>query len=285
LNSTLMRCRAVLPLLVSVLLHGVGCQEGDEARQGPAERSIEQWAKELSPVESFAWDDQPISYAPPPASWERQREQSGGIMGARFVLHESGGQSIHIGEVTKVGQRDRCSELESLMAEIEELSPREFSGRLQRARPYLREPINRSETEAFEAANERLDEARDAFRAGDVEEARSRIAAALWDLRWVKYSLEEVVGPALFTGKGYSQIGRVEIAEPVESSVSGAPALTLDYLVDVRSDEERVLTGRRVYFEHNNRLFEAAFQGVAAYRGLFDAIVASISLEPGACEH
>ena len=42
-------------------------------------------------------------------------------------------------------------------------------------------PLNASETEGAERANARLDDARDAFVAGDLEEVRERISAAIWD--------------------------------------------------------------------------------------------------------
>jgi len=265
---------------------GLGCQSSEDNESGSKIRSVEDyWASELSAAETFTWDDQPISFAPPPLEWERQREQSGGLMGARFVLHESGGQSIHVAEVTKVGGRDRCSELKALNRDLDELNARDFQRRLQRARPYARDPINRSEKDAFETANNRLDDARTAFRAGDLEETRGRISAALWDLKFVQYSLEEVVGPALFTGERFGAIGKVEIFEPVAREVAGLAALALDYEVETRTAEKRLLHGRQIHFAHNNRLFEASFQGTEEYLPLFEAIVASITLPNGICEH
>lgn len=271
-------------LVMTGILAWTGCQDGTNSEANDPVRSVASWAAEIGPPERFVWDDEPISFSPPPAAWERQREQSGGLFGARFVKYESGGQAIHIAEVTNVGRRDRCSELEALLADLDSLSPREFPRRLQLAQPYLRDPINRSETEAFEAANSRLDQARAAHRAGDREEVRNRISAALWDLRWVEYSLDEVVQPVLFTGEGLSALGKVEVSEPVAGTVGNEPSLVVDYLFD-SNDKHRVFKGRKVYVEHNNRLFEASFLGVDAYLPLFEAIVQSISFPGGACEH
>jgi hypothetical protein len=279
------RSLTVKALSLFVVVMAIGCEGSDDPVASTVLRSEAEWAAHLPAPEEFTWDDQPISFSPPPPEWERQREQSGGLMGARFVKYESGGQAIHVAEVTAIGQRDRCSELGALLRDVDELTAHEFRSRLQRARPYLRAPVNRSEKEAFEAANERLDEARAAFREGDLEEVRGRISAALWDLRWVEYSLDEVVGQAMFTGEGYVQIGRVELSEPVAFEVAGEPALRLDYRVDMRPREDRVLEGRKVYVEHDNRLFEASFQGIAEYRPLFDAMVSTISFPTGPCEH
>lgn len=267
------------------LVLALGCSESADNASESALKTSTDWAAELPALEEFIWDDQPISFSPPPADWERQREQSGGLLGARFVKYVSGGQAIHVAEVTSVGRRDRCSELEALLQDLDELSSREFRNRMQRAQPYLNEPINRSEETAYEAAHGRLGDAKVAHRAGDLDETRDRISAALWDLRWVEYSLDEVVGPALFTGKGYAQFGEVKLSEPVAMEVAGEEALSLDFRVDRGPNPDRAIHGRKVYVAHNNRLFEASFQGVEEYRPLFDAMVATISFPAGPCEH
>ncbi len=272
-----------LTFVIFVLV--VGCSESTENASESVLKTSADWAAELPAPEKFSWDDQPISFSPPPADWERQREQSGGLMGARFVKYVSGGQAIHVAEVTAIGRRDRCSELETLLQDLDELSPREFRSRLQRAQPYLNDPINRSEKTAFEAALGRLGDAKVAYRAGDLDETRSRISAALWDLRWVEYSLDEVVGPAMFTGKGYAQFGEVKLSETVAMEVAGEEALSLDFRIERGPNPDRVIYGRKVYVAHNNRLFEASFQGVEKYRPLFDAMVATISFPAGPCEH
>lgn len=270
---------------LSLLVIALGCDATGQIPDRREERSAEEWAAELAAPEEFSWDDQPIRFAPLPADWERQREQSGGLFGTRFVKYVSGGQSIEVAEFTAVGKRDRCTELEELLRDLDELDRREFMNRLLKARPYLgKDPLNASETEAFEAANERLDDARSAYLAGDFEEVRGRISAALWDLRWVALPLEDIVEPALFTGEGYDRMGRIEVAEPVDSEVAGKPAILLEYVFEP-NDRDGVFHGKHYYVAHNNRLFVARFQGVDEYLPLFDAMVDSISFPPGACEH
>jgi len=271
-------------LLVTSLLFS-GCDDSSPA-SGPADlRTVAEWAALLPEQEDFDWSDQPIRFSPPPTDWERQREQSGGLFGARFVKYEAGGQAIEVAEFKSVGDRDRCAELSDLHREIEELDAREFARRLQRARPYLGPTaINASERKGFETANRRLDKARDAFRSGKLDESREHISSALWDLNWVRYELPDVIERALFTGKGWGGIGKIELTEPVDTMVAGRPAVILDYTLAPR-ERPGLLQGRKVYVEHNNRLFVASFQGIEAYLPLFEAMVASVSFPTGSCEH
>ena len=271
---------AVLALLSFV----VGCDAELGVGRDPARRTPEEWREMLLPPETFVWDDQPLAFSPPPLGWVNEREQSGGLMGVRYVKHRSVGERIHVAEYTAVGKKDRCSELEAMLRELDELDDRQFQRRLQRARPYARHPINTSETKAAERAHEKLDAARDAFRAGRLDTVRDRLADAIWDLQWVSYTLDEVVGPAVFTGKGFKGIGQVEISEPVRGEVAGEPSLSLDYTL-LAHRGGRLYHGREVYVAHNNRLFVASFQGLEENLPLFDALVSTIRFPAGACEH
>jgi hypothetical protein len=261
-----------------------GCGGDSASSPDSAVRSPAEWAALLSEAEVFVWDDQPIEFSPPPVDWVSEREQSGGLMGVRYVKQKSVGERIHVAEYTSVGKKDRCKELEDLMRELDDLNAREFAQRLQRARPYAQHPLNASETEGAERANERLDDARTAHRSGDLDEVRDRVSAAIWDLHWVDYSLDDVVEPAIFTGKGYEQFGKIEVFEPVPGEVAGEPSISLDYSF-VAHDSGRTYHGREVYVEHNNRLFVASFQGLQENLPLFDALVATIQFPAGSCEH
>ena len=152
-----------------------GCSGDSDSSPDPVVRSPAEWAALLSPAEVFAWDDQPIEFAPPPPDWVSEREQSGGLMGVRYVKQRSVGERVHVAEYTSVGKKDRCKELEDLLRDLDELNARDFGNRLQRARPYAQHPLNASETEAAERASERLDDARTAYRSGDLDEVRDRI--------------------------------------------------------------------------------------------------------------
>jgi len=278
--------RTKFGLLTAILAIALlsGCDDDPESASEAPTMSPAEWAAMLSPPETFTWDDQPIAFAPPPADWRSEREQSGGLMGVRYVKMKSVGERIHVAEYTSVGKRDRCKELAELARELDELNAREFAQRFQRARPYAATWINSSEEEGFGRANSRLNEAREAFRADDLDEVRDRISSAVWDLHWVKYALDDVVAPALFTGKGYAQFGQIEVSEPIATSVSDQPGLSIDYTL-ISGDNGRTYRGREVYVAYNNRLFVASFQGLEENLPLFDALVASIQFPAGSCEH
>ena len=260
------------------------CDGGDGERSGEAAIAQLEPLPPLPEPETFVWDDQPISFSPPPAGWERQREQSGGLMGARFVKLRSVGERIHIAEHTSVGRRDRCSELEAILSDLDELDQRQFTIRLQRARPYLSDPINDSEVDYFDAANERLDDARTAFREEDMIGVRREIGGAIDDLAWVEFELEEVVDRVIFEPEDLDSLGRVEILGTRAGEVDDEPSLTLDYLFH-SFDRDRTYHGREVYVEYNNRLFVASFMGLEENLRLFDAIVDTITFPEGECDH
>jgi uncharacterized protein (DUF1697 family) len=50
----------------------------------------------LKPEERFTWCDQPIAFSPPPAPWYREAENSGGLLGVRFVLAGGLGECITV---------------------------------------------------------------------------------------------------------------------------------------------------------------------------------------------
>jgi hypothetical protein len=103
-------------------------------------------------------------------------------------------------------------------------------------------------------------------------------------LNWVRFELGDVVEQALFTGKGWDGIGKIELAEPIDTEIAGRPAVVLDYTLAPR-ERDGILRGQKVYVEQNNRLFVASFQGVDEYFPLFEAMIDSISFPPGTCEH
>ena len=68
---------------------------------------------ELPPPETFSWTTgQPISFSPPPASWNRSRYQNGGAEGSDFVLAGSKGEQVYVAERFFLGNRDRCGKMQ-----------------------------------------------------------------------------------------------------------------------------------------------------------------------------
>ena len=147
----------------------------------------------LPSPETFTWGSQPIAASPPPEGWYREREQSGGLRGVRFIKSRSFGEEIRITEHYALDDRLRCTEQMELLEQLDNLDRNDFMRRLQRARFYVSNPINSFEQRSAEAANEYLDEARAAFHSGDRSGARRAIRQAIDQGLSIRYQLDEVL--------------------------------------------------------------------------------------------
>jgi len=239
---------------------------------------------DLPPAEVFDWGGQPISVSPPPDSWYREKEQSGGLRGVRFVKTRSVGEAIGLGEHYSLSDRDRCARLTSLLGDLDNLDLKAFRLRVQRARPYASPPISREEERVAKSVNIRLDQAFDAFYNQDPIEARTAVGQALEQAKRIRYSLDEVVGRVMFSADAYDSFGTVEVAEPIDRTVAGRPSISVDFTLD-RSDRELLFHGRQVYTVENNRLFVFTFFGLPENLPLFDAILETVAFPPGQCTH
>lgn len=61
----------------------------------------------LEAAETFHWNEQPITFQPPPADWKRQKHNQGGLLGVWFTHSASVGERIYIADYYKVGRRSR----------------------------------------------------------------------------------------------------------------------------------------------------------------------------------
>ncbi|MCK9995766.1 MAG: hypothetical protein KAH56_05755 [Candidatus Krumholzibacteria bacterium] len=59
----------------------------------------------LLPAETFNWCIIPLTFQPPPATWERQKHNEGGLRGVWFTHSGSVGERIYVSEYYKVGER------------------------------------------------------------------------------------------------------------------------------------------------------------------------------------
>ncbi len=236
----------------------------------------------LPPPEVFTWGSQPISASPAPEGWYREKAQSGGLRGARFIKSRSFGQEIRIAEHYALDDRSRCTQLTELLRDLENLDRREFLGAVQRARFYAPDPINSYEERKVEAANTDLDEARTAYLAGDLRGARRAIEQALREGSDILYRIEEVVDRVMFDPRSYDSFGEVETMPPQTGHVAGSPSVSVDYTLDSRDNGHRYY-GRQVYVLENNRLFVLTFHGLQHNLPLFEAIVDSVSFPRSRC--
>jgi hypothetical protein len=69
----------------------------------------------LAQRETFHWSDQPVSFEPPPANWYREGELSGGVRGVRFVKTRGRGEAITVGEIHRIGARDKELTLDDVL--------------------------------------------------------------------------------------------------------------------------------------------------------------------------
>lgn len=270
-----MRIRPYLTLLLFFAWIAPACGPGDDA---PPE------LPELPPAEVFNWGGQPFSVSPPPEGWRREKSQSGGLSGVRFVKSGSVGEEIRLAEHYSLDERDRCERLTTLLRDLDKLDRREFQKAIHRARLYASPPINDDEARMVEAANSWLDRARDAYRRGQPEETRAAIIDALGYATAVRYSLDEVLERVIFSPSSYDSFGTVVAQQPVTGEVAGEAAVSVDFTLDSR-DRKILYHGRQVYVMRNNRLFVMAFLGLPENLPLFEQVVATVSFPQGRCEH
>jgi hypothetical protein len=99
----------------------------------------------LEPSETFTWCEQRISFSPPPAPWRREAENSGGLLGVRFVLTGGLGERITVATYPNLAKRDRRDALTKLIAGRDSLKRREFLDELSLARARTDDPLTEQE--------------------------------------------------------------------------------------------------------------------------------------------
>jgi hypothetical protein len=260
-------------MLVAFALNTLGCKESEAP---PAEPPA------LPPAEVFTWGGQPISFSPPPAGWRREKEQSNGLRGARFVLSGSVGERIHVAEHYALDDRDRCARLAALASDHENLDDHAFRNDLLRARPHAPEPINGWEARFAADANSSLDSAFEARMQDDPAMTQYWLDRSREEAAQIRYTLDDVVDRVTFEAPVSPAAPRFEVGERTPTTVAGEPAYALNYVMHLSGRE---YLGREYYVLKNNRLFVASFQGLPENLGLFEQVVKSITFPPGECDH
>lgn len=265
--------RLALPLAVAFTMSACGGGNGSAGSGAVAD---------LAAAEVFSWGSQPISVSPPPEIWWREKAQSGGLRGVRFIKSGSVGEEIRIAEHYALDERSRCTELTELLRDLDNLGEREFNRRVQRAALYVSPPINADEKRQADRANAELSRARDAFRNDQPGEARRAITQAFEMASRIRYSLDEVVDRVMFDEASYDSFGQVVSLLPHDITIAGEPAISIDYTLESR---ERGITyhGRQAYVLKNNRLFVFTFHGLRENMPLFEQILETVSFPPNQC--
>ncbi len=238
---------------------------------------------ELPLPEVFTWTTgQPISFSPPPDTWNGSRYQNGGAEGVSYVLAGSKGEQIFVAERFFLGRRDRCVKLKEILENMQDYDRSSFRRAIGKARLFAPEPYNAHEKRTVNDVNEILDRASEAFLRADTTTARLELEWALEQASTIQYTVEETVDEVLFTREKNSVYPALQVDEPVLGEVDGEPALVVGFTFQGHGTP---MVGRRVYAVKNNRMFEFGFQGLQENLALFEKVLASVTFPPGACEH
>jgi len=226
------------------------------------------------PAETFAWASQPISFEPPPPSWRREGENSGGMLGVRFILTGGVGEVISVTTIRFVAARDRREMIAKLLARSDSLARREFLDDLSLARFRSDEPLSEREAQAARAVDGYLDlalqdylaENRSTFMKNDLRAAlqaaneyEPTLAEVLWRIRLRPEQMQE---PDRWR-KGYER----------DTTIAGHPAFAGD---DTLITPENRLLYREIFWVVNRCAFKVTYQGLKKNEPVFDRLLTSI---------
>jgi hypothetical protein len=232
----------------------------------------------LAPAETFHWVAQPIAFSPPPARWERQGDNGGGLLGVRFILRGGGGQCISVYAHRQLAERDRREAIARLIARRDSLERREFLNELALVRPRTEDPISPREAVTAQAINDAVDRAtRDVledqpgFVAADLD-AALRAAASY------EPTLAELLPHIRLMPERMQESWRWRIARERDTTIAGQPAFASD---DTLITPERPLLYREIFWVVNGCAFKAVYQGTDENLRTFAQVVDSIRFPVG----
>ncbi len=260
-HDTILLAFAVLALTCS------GCAQRNEAP--------------LEPPERFAWVSQPIEFSPPPATWTREAENSGGLLGVRFVLTGGGGQRIIVAAHRQIAERDRKAALESLLAEHASLVQKAFLKRLSRARAPTDDPVSEREAQVAYAINAALDRAQADYLGDHPGFVSTDLEEALRTARAYQPTMAELLPRLRIRPEERQDPERWRSGIEHDSTINWRDVFVSE---DTLLTPERPLIYREVFWVEGGCAFSASFQGLPKERRTFDRLVASIAFpeEPDA---
>ena len=249
--------RAFLPLAVCLLLV-------PSCSPKPASR----------PVETFAWASQPISFEPPPPAWRREGENSGGMLGVRFILTGGVGEVISVTTIRFVGARDRREMIEKLLARSDSLARREFLHDLSLARHRSDEALSEREAEVARAVNGYLDLALEDYLAENRSTfVKNDLRAALQAANEYEPTLPEILWRIRLRPEQMQEPERWRIGYERDTTIAGHPAFAGD---DTLITPENRLLYREIFWVVNRCAFKATYQGLKKNEPAFDQLLSSI---------
>ena len=219
----------------------------------------------LLPQEVFHWSDRAVAFKPPPDGWRREGELSGGVRGVRFVKEHGQGEAITVGEMHRVGDRDRAPAIRKLIDELETLDRRRFLRQLNMARSRTDDTYSESESAVARDVNGALDRAMRAHFDNDPTLTRRELENALRAAQRLQLTLDEVLVRL--------RKDRIASTKARDLTIGGQPAVAFEWTMQHNG---RTFHRRESYVMHRNHLFTAQFIGLEESVALFDRVVESI---------
>ena len=255
MNPTLTRC-------IVVLVAGLAVACGKPTTAPP------------QPPQTFNFAAQPVAFSPPPAPWEAEGEQSGGIRGVRYVKRQSVGEAIGVGNYYDVSRRLRHDEIARLRTVNIDYESAEFDHAVRQAWCYTDKPYTDLETEVATDVNAALNRAVQARTARDYETVRAELLIAQQAADRLHFAFDDVIERAMFRPDNSNDPSRYQYVGRRDITIAGEPALVLDYTLELREGRRYL---RKAYVMYNVHLFVADFIGLEGSLGVFDKVVASLS--------
>ena len=247
----------IVAILAFALL--AGCGQGSKDQLGPAE--------------TFHWVSQPIAFSPPSGKWERQGDNGGGMLGARFILTGGGGQCISVLAYRQLAERVRREAIEKLIARRDSLSRREFLRELSLAHARTEDPISERETAVATEINAMLNQAMLDYLDGNPTFVGNDLAAALRAAQSYEMTLADLVSRARLRPERMQEPDRWRIGYERDTTFAGQPAFASD---DTLITPERPLLYREIFWVVHGCAFKAVYQGTEENLTTFYRVVDSI---------
>jgi hypothetical protein len=229
----------------------------------------------LGRPETFHWVAQPIAFSPPPARWQREGDNGGGMLGVRFVLTGGGGQCISVLANRLLAERDRRVALRGLIARGASLSRREFLDSLSLARARTDNPTSEREAATAEEVNAALDRAMSDYLGERPGFVASDLEAALRAAESYEITLEEVLPSMRLVPERMPHTDWWRIGYEHDTTLAGLPAFASeDTLI---ADDRPPLLYHEIFWVVNGCAFKAIFQGTKQNLGTFYRVVDSIT--------
>jgi hypothetical protein len=233
-------------------------------------------AESLGPPETFRWVSQPITFSPPTGSWRREGDNSGGILGVRFVLTGGGGQCLSVGGYRLLADRDVRGKLERLVAARFALRAR-VPRKSRAPGPHGRHSPSRSRRDGGRqrrAQPRRQDYVtqQSGFVTADLE-AAVRAAASY------EPTLDDVLPRVRLHPERMQEPERWRIGIARDTTLAGHPAFASD---DTLITPERPLLYHQVFWVVRGCAFQAVYQGTPQNLATFDRVIDSIQFPEAA---